>query len=210
MRRLIPVLGILLVSTSANAQDPVKVDPAHHKVEIDNERVRVLRGTLGPHEKTPAHDHPAGVAVFLSNNTVRVSPRGGAPREETHKRGDVLLTPAGNHMFENLSATPAEIVMIELKTPAIRPWQGVELDGVKVDPNNFKAIAENDQVRVLHATAKAPAIEHEHPAYVYVLMSGGSGTPGAVRSRAPVKHAPVNDGVTIMVELKTQVGTARK
>ena len=186
------------------AQDPVTADPAHHKVEIDNPQARVLRTTLGPQEKTNAHDHPAGVAVFLTDSTYRITSGKGARREELLRRGDVRLMPAGNHIIENLGTSPSEMVMIELKTPAITPWKELTLDAVKLDPNNFKVISENEQVRVLHSTAKAPAVQHEHPPYVYVLISGGSGIPGAVQYRTAARHAPVNDGVNIMIELKTQ------
>ena len=37
----------------AFAQDPVKIDPAHHKVELENADVRVLRITFGPGERRP-------------------------------------------------------------------------------------------------------------------------------------------------------------
>ena len=46
------------------AQDPVKVDPKHYKVEAENKQVRVLRISYGPHEKSVMHGHPATVAVF--------------------------------------------------------------------------------------------------------------------------------------------------
>ena len=45
-------------------QDPVKVDPKHYKVEIENERVRVLRINYGAHEKSVMHSHPDSVAIF--------------------------------------------------------------------------------------------------------------------------------------------------
>jgi hypothetical protein len=37
--------------------DPVKVDPAHHKVELENDWVRVLRINFKPHDKTLEHEH---------------------------------------------------------------------------------------------------------------------------------------------------------
>lgn len=202
--RLIPVLAVLLVPALVAAQDPVTADPSHHIVEIDNPQVRVFRTTLGPREKTIAHDHPAGVAVFLTDSTYRIGSGKGTPREESVKRGDVRLMPAGIHTVENLGTSPSEMLMVELKTPALTPWKELTLDAVKVDPHNFKVISENEQVRVLHSTAKAPAVQHEHPPYVYVLISGGSGTPGAVQYRPAARHAPVNDGVNIMIELRTR------
>jgi quercetin dioxygenase-like cupin family protein len=209
MRCLFFALGILLASSLALAQDPVNVDPKHHKVEIDNAQVRVLRVTLGPREKTAVHEHPAGVMICMTSGKLRVSPVGGRPDEDQRTRGDVLLTTAGRHAIENLGDTPIEVIVVELKTPAISSWKGHPLDAVKTDPNNFRVIVENDEVRVLHATAKAPPVVHWHPAYVYVVMSGGS--LGSVRYMAGnVEHAPQNEAVTIMVELKTQTGAAAK
>src|SRR5207245_8899241 len=45
--------------------DPVKLDPKHYKVVINNDQVRVLRAKYGPHEKSVMHEHPASVAVFM-------------------------------------------------------------------------------------------------------------------------------------------------
>ena len=201
--RWLPVLAILFVSSPAVAQDPVKVDPAHHKVEIDNSQVRVLRVTLGPNEKTTVAEHPASAAIFLTEGKQRVGPGG----NDTRKPGDAVMLAAGKHVFENLGNARAEIVVIEFKTPPITPWKAVALDPVKVDPGNFKVIAESDYAQILRGTAKPPKIEHEHGAYLFVWLSGGTLARGAVQYRAgPEKHAPQNDGEAIMVELKTQPG----
>jgi quercetin dioxygenase-like cupin family protein len=39
-------------------QDPVQVDSKHYKVEVENEKVRVLRINYGAHEKSVMHSHP--------------------------------------------------------------------------------------------------------------------------------------------------------
>ena len=49
------------------AQDAVKVDPKHYKVESENDQVRILRVHYGPHEKSVMHAHPALLAVFLTD-----------------------------------------------------------------------------------------------------------------------------------------------
>src|SRR2546422_5729557 len=41
----------------AGAPDAVKVDPKHYKVELENDRVRVVRITYGPREKSVMHGH---------------------------------------------------------------------------------------------------------------------------------------------------------
>ena len=40
------------------------VDRELLSVELENERVRVLRIKYGPHEKSAMHDHPASVGIF--------------------------------------------------------------------------------------------------------------------------------------------------
>src|SRR5947208_4943442 len=61
------------------AEDPVKVDAKHYKVEVENKQVRVLRITYGPQEKTAMHGHPAGAVVFLTGSTFRFAYRAGKP-----------------------------------------------------------------------------------------------------------------------------------
>jgi hypothetical protein len=40
---------------SATAQDPVRIDPGHYTVEVDNDRVRALRVHYGPGEGSSMH-----------------------------------------------------------------------------------------------------------------------------------------------------------
>src|SRR5437879_4979742 len=50
--------------------DPVKVDPKHYRVDFENDRVRVLRISYGPREKSVMHSHPDGMAVLSQRSTV--------------------------------------------------------------------------------------------------------------------------------------------
>ena len=50
MRRACFLLCLCLAATAAMAQDAVKVDPKHYKVEVENDQVRVLRFHIGPGE----------------------------------------------------------------------------------------------------------------------------------------------------------------
>jgi hypothetical protein len=70
MRVRTMLLGAVLCVCFAplvRAQDAVKVDPKHYKVESENDQVRILRVPYGPHEKSVMHSHPALVAVFLND-----------------------------------------------------------------------------------------------------------------------------------------------
>jgi len=101
--------------SSPVALDPVKVDPAHHKIEVENDRVRVLRIKLKPNDKTKEHEHPNGVAIYLSDTKARITLSDGKTREAGGKRGDVTWGPAEKHSVANLSAQPSEIILVELK-----------------------------------------------------------------------------------------------
>jgi len=109
------LIALVVLSSPALAQDPVKVDPAHHKVELENAQVRVLRVTLDPGAKTPVHEHPAGVVTFLTDAQLRVSPVGGKPNETPNKAKDVLAIEATQHTVENLGSARVELILVELK-----------------------------------------------------------------------------------------------
>lgn len=97
------------------AQDPVKVDSKHYKVEFENDQVRVLRINYGPHEKSVMHEHPDAVAVFLKDGKTQFTMPDGKTQTMEMKAGTTMWTPAGKHLPENLNDTPFELVLVELK-----------------------------------------------------------------------------------------------
>jgi quercetin dioxygenase-like cupin family protein len=105
----------LLVVTVASAQDAVKVDPKHYKVETENAKVRVLRIHYGPHEKSVMHSHPDSVVVYLADGTIKMTTPDGKSQTMTGKKGQTQFTPAGTHLPENVGDTAFEAVLVELK-----------------------------------------------------------------------------------------------
>ena len=97
------------------AQDPVKVDPKHYKVEAENKQVRVLRISYGPHEKSVMHGHPAAVAVFLTEGRARFTFPDGKSEERSWTAGQSLFISAETHLPENLTDKSLELVLVELK-----------------------------------------------------------------------------------------------
>jgi quercetin dioxygenase-like cupin family protein len=87
--------------------DPVKVDSKHYTVEVENEKVRVLRIKYGPHEKSQMHRHPALVAIMLTDGQIRFTYPDGKTEDVTVKAGQVLQFPAVAHLPENLSDKPS-------------------------------------------------------------------------------------------------------
>jgi len=118
MRRLLFLsLFILAIAVpSALAQDPVKVDAKHYKVEFQNKRVRILRIKYGPHEKSVMHSHPDSVAIFQTDGRVKFTYPNGKSEERDLKAGQAVFTPAGRHLPENLTGNDMEVILVELKT----------------------------------------------------------------------------------------------
>jgi quercetin dioxygenase-like cupin family protein len=204
------------------AQDRVQVSP-DYKAEIENDWVRVLRVKRGPYAKTPMHQHPTSVLVFLTDYHQKVTEADGKVREITKKAGDVSYIEAVKHSEENLSDQPLEVVVIELKPrPADFKPPPITLDPVKLDPGHHLVPLENDRVRVLR-TILEPHLKspmHEHPHYVVVYLTElhttmklGDGKvvdnprkPGEIAWRDALKHQTENIGdrtaMEIQVELK--------
>ena len=105
----------VLAAKTATAQDPVKVDPKHYKVEFENDQVRVLRINYGPHEKSVMHDHPAGQVIYVTDSHVKFGLPGGKSEEMQGKAGQTAWAPAGKHLPENMSDKRLEGILVELK-----------------------------------------------------------------------------------------------
>ena len=103
------------VSKSATI-DPVKVDAKHYTVELENEKVRVLRIKYGPHEKSPMHGHPPLVAIFLTPHQSRHVFSDGTVLEMSGNTGDVRYLDACEHEPENMSEQAFELIAVELKS----------------------------------------------------------------------------------------------
>jgi predicted metal-dependent enzyme (double-stranded beta helix superfamily) len=111
-------------SSSISPQDATIAAANHYKVEFENDLVRVVRVTYGPHEKSPMHEH-------LGNAVVIVVLKGGARMHsinedgtttdgKTEQSGAVRFVPsrsAFKHSSENVTDVPLETIRVELKTP---------------------------------------------------------------------------------------------
>jgi quercetin dioxygenase-like cupin family protein len=115
-RILVAALFVFALSTVALAQDPVKVDGNHYKVEFENDQVRVLRIKVGPKEKSIMHQHPDAVAIFLTDVNGKFTFPDGKSEAVTSKAGDARWTPAITHLPENAGDQPFEVILVELKS----------------------------------------------------------------------------------------------
>jgi quercetin dioxygenase-like cupin family protein len=108
------------VSTQAAVQprgeDPVRVDPKHYTVEMENQNVRILRLGYGPHEKSVMHGHPSMVGFMLTDGHIRFTYADGRTEDIIAKAGRILSLPATEHLPENLGDQAVEALIVELKT----------------------------------------------------------------------------------------------
>ena len=61
------------------------------------------------------HAYPASVAIALTAAEVRFTVPDGTAQEGRMEPGQVLLTPAGEHLPENLGDRPFELLRVEFK-----------------------------------------------------------------------------------------------
>ncbi len=238
MKKLFPIVATLLVlaisgcapssppqETSSTGPDPAVVDPDHYKVEFENDRVRVLRITYGPGEKSVMHFHPDNVGVFLTDMKGRFTLPDGSTEETEAKTGEALWADGGQHLPENLTDEPLELVLVELKEPLAEAGEtsSTVSDATEADPDHYKVVFENDQVRVLRITygPHEKSVMHEHPASVWVSLTDehmkftlpdgetkeSHGKVGETGWDCAQKHLPENLSdqafETILVEMKT-------
>jgi quercetin dioxygenase-like cupin family protein len=123
MKCIIGHIGILVASSVfafatgvAVAQDPTQVDAKHYRVTFENDQVRILRISYGPHEKSVMHEHPNSIAVLLTDGRIKFTLPDGKSEERDVKAGQSVWNIAGKHQPENLGDRPFEVVLIEMKT----------------------------------------------------------------------------------------------
>ena len=97
------------------ALDVVKLDPEHHPVVLQNQRVRAIRTILEPHLKSPMHEHPHYVVVYLTELHTTMTMADGRKVDNLRKPGDVAWRDALKHETENIGEKTAVEIQIELK-----------------------------------------------------------------------------------------------
>lgn len=211
---------------AAQDLDSVKADAAHHKVEFENDQVRVVRYVIAPGDKTANHSHPSMVNILLTDLNAKFTTPDGKTAEVHGKAGAVAWRSPTTHVVENTGDKPIEGILVEPKKPASALSAGA-LDVVAADPKHSKVEFENDQVRVIryHYDAGEKSPMHGHPHNVQVLLTDSqanvttpdgktapiSGKAGEAHWRQAGQHWVENTGGKpfegILVEMKGSPGT---
>jgi quercetin dioxygenase-like cupin family protein len=123
-------LAVILAALplAATAQDPLKVDPSHYKLLVDNASVRVLKINMPGGEKSPMHAHPDAILVPLATAKARFTLPDGKTQDSEVVKEVAAWTPAGTHAPANVGTTAVDAILVEFKgapgtatLPAARP-----------------------------------------------------------------------------------------
>jgi quercetin dioxygenase-like cupin family protein len=101
---------------NTSGRDPVQVDSQHYTVEVETEKVRVLRARYGPHEKSQMHGHPALIGIMLTGGLIRFTYPDGRSEQIMVNAGQVMSFPATEHLPENVTDQPFEVILVEIKS----------------------------------------------------------------------------------------------
>lgn len=101
---------------TALERDAVALDPKHYKVELENDRVRVVRVTYDGRDKSVMHQHPPGVGVFITDGKFTFTYPDGKSEDIEAKSGEFMwFGEVWEHLPENLNDGHFELVFVELK-----------------------------------------------------------------------------------------------
>ena len=179
-----------------DSTDAVAAAPAHHKVILENEAVRVLEATVPLHSKEPPHTH-FWPSVFFEQTS---------PVNEPWKTVNIRWSQGGPSKGFDSSDRDRHNLLVEIKDvdcqPAAAPPSLPPTDAVSIHDPNMTVALENAYVRVLSVKIapgeKEPWHTHTWPAVVVYfhlppsqrLSQDGKKTPRAELKQLQVTYDP--------------------
>jgi len=97
------------------ALDPVAIDPEYHKVVLDNQYVRAIRTVLEPGIKSPLHEHPHYVVVYITELHTTMKLGDGREVDNPRHAGDIGWRDYMKHETLNIGKKTAVEIQVELK-----------------------------------------------------------------------------------------------
>jgi quercetin dioxygenase-like cupin family protein len=176
MRIVTPVAtactALVVFAAIAAAQDPAKVASSHYKVLAENERVRVLRVTMPAGAKAAMHDHPAHVAVALTEARVQMTTKDGKTSEVPLALESAMLAPAGPHATANGGNAAFEAILVELKGAPGTGTLPTSRPGLKMTPLLQDARVTAYRVSFSPSFHEPPGTTHDYDQIVIPLGPG--------------------------------------
>ena len=115
--KVIAALAFSAFIAPVYAQDPVVVDPAHHKVEFENDQVRIVHIVFPPGASSVMHSHPCLIAIGVADGELTFRLPDGSTRAAPIHVGEVLVVrQPPTHNPVNNTATAFDVMVVELKT----------------------------------------------------------------------------------------------
>jgi hypothetical protein len=111
-------LYLVVFPAIGTAQTDIEADPAHHKLEFENNCVRVVRATFGPHEKSAGFFDAKDVVIVSLTGSPGFKltfPDGNSINTPPNTPGQVFMARAGRILPENISDSGVQFLVIEPK-----------------------------------------------------------------------------------------------
>jgi len=110
----------IVPSEVLKGKDALATDPKHYKLELENDRMRVLRLTLKSDEVAPVHDDRDALFVCIAVGSdkachLRLTRPGGRSQDIHMQAGESRWIYADTRSEKNLSSQPLEMLVIEPK-----------------------------------------------------------------------------------------------
>jgi len=116
LSKLMCTASVVLMGTVAVlAQDPVKLEPTHYKVVLENASVRVLQVSYAPGTKSQMHQHPDSIAIALTPSKVRFTAPDGKATDSDMANESAMYIAASSHSPANVGTGPVNVLLVEFK-----------------------------------------------------------------------------------------------
>jgi len=101
-------------------KDALAADPKHYRLELENDRMRVLRLTLKADEVAPVHDDRDALFVCIAVGSdkachIRLTRPGGRSQDIHMQAGESRWIYADTRSEKNLGTQPLEMLVVESK-----------------------------------------------------------------------------------------------
>lgn len=120
-KALLVAFALALTTSTVSAQDVAKVASNNCKVQLKNDRVRVVEIWIKPGEKLAMHSHTASVTYVLVAGKLKTTLPDGKTVETDAQAGQVLWSDGGSHEQVNTTTAEVRALVVEMKEPAKMP-----------------------------------------------------------------------------------------
>ena len=96
--------------------DPVQISPAHYRLLLENDAVRVLEMRLGVGQRDETHSHPAETVYFVRGGQARTHLEDGSAANVDLPDGHVMWHEPWTHRVENAGTTDIRAIIVESKS----------------------------------------------------------------------------------------------